>query len=467
MFRKRFLAAAVAITFSASVQAGINSEMMNFFNELGVYSNVTGPQVLTGQTGTTFAGGSLYMRAPQRNYQLAHLALPSIRAGCGGIDLFAGSFSFMNAEQLTAMLRNLANNAIGVAFVLAMESMTPELTGVIKWAQDIANKVNSMNLTSCQMATGLVTAAWPDQAAVKRAADKRAIDPQYNLAQDALKSWFNFSNNPPSQTKNEISQIVQQDPLLKEKFDNINVVWNALSRINVTDNDLRDLMMSLTGTIIIQQNNDDGSKPNFIYKAPPEKISFKTFIGNPYSGTANVKVMTCSDSECLTLGERTTTATSFAKYARDKISSIISKIANRQSSSLTGDEYKFIQGTFVPIWKIASMPNSIYAQSLVDTMSELIAMDMAFSYFNEISKELQKAISNSKSTDSQANLEQLDRMQRRLAEIRAEASRDMNIEASRLTALLGMQQAVARIDAEIKRGMPEQIKQSIATFNGR
>lgn len=465
MIKKRLLAMAVAIAFSTSTSASINSEMQSFFNELGTYGNVTGPQALKGQTGTTFTGGNLYMRTPQRNYQLFSIAPPGIKAGCGGIDLFAGSFSFMNAEQLTALMQNLANNAIGVAFELAIESITPELAGILKWAQDQASKLNNLNLNSCQLATGLMTAAWPDQDAAKRVAARRGLDPQYNFSSDSMKSWWNQLNNPPAQTKQETDQIVSSDPRTKETIDNVNVVWNALNRIGVSDNEIRELMMSLTGTVIITRNKSDDSKPDIRHVPPPQKITFKTLVGDPGAGTTSIKIMKCPDNECLNPGEGTTSAMSFAKYSRDKISSIVAKIASRQTSSLTADEYQFLQGSFVPVWKIASMPDSAYADGLVDVMSQIIAMDLAFSYFNEITRELHKALANSKSTDSSTNKEQLEKFHERLSEIRQEARDEMAAEAHRLSALLGMQQNIARIDYEIKRGLSEPIRLSLETFS--
>ncbi|MDN4704685.1 conjugal transfer protein TraH [Vibrio parahaemolyticus] len=36
---------------------------------------------------------------------------PSWKAGCGGVDMFGGSFSFINAEQLVTMMRAVAANA--------------------------------------------------------------------------------------------------------------------------------------------------------------------------------------------------------------------------------------------------------------------------------------------------------------------------------------------------------------------
>lgn len=467
MIRKRLIAMAVAVAFSTSSSASINSEMQSFFNELGAYGNVTGPQALKGQTGTTFVGGNLYMRAPQRTYNLFHFSPPGIKAGCGGIDLFAGSFSFMNAEQLTALLQNLANNAIGVAFELAIETISPQLAAALKWAQDQASKLNNLNLNSCQLATGIVTAAWPNQDIAQKVAARRGLDPQYNFSADSLKSWWNQLTNPPSQTRNETNAIIASDPRTKETIGNVNVVWNALNRIGVSDSELRELMMSLTGTIIITRNKSDDSKPDFRHVPPPQKITFKTLVGDPASSVTSIRIMKCPDYECLNPGEGVTSAMSFAKYSRDRISSIVTKISNRMANTLTADEYRFLQGTFVPIWKIASMPDSAYAEGLTDVMSQIIAMDLAFSYFNEITKELHKALANSKSTDSPTNKDQLEKFYRHLSEVRQEARDEMAAEAQRLSALLGMQQNIARIDYEIKRGLSEPIRLSMETFSKR
>ena len=88
MLKMRVLAGILAITFSTWSMASIQTQMQGWFNEMGAYGNVTGAQVISGQTGTVYTGGSMYMRTPIRNYQMASIAPPSIPAGSGGIDVF-------------------------------------------------------------------------------------------------------------------------------------------------------------------------------------------------------------------------------------------------------------------------------------------------------------------------------------------------------------------------------------------
>jgi hypothetical protein len=66
--------------------------MQDWFNDIGAYGNVTGPNAYRGQTMNFYTGGSLYMRTPVRNYPLASITPPSFRAGCGGIDLSPDRF---------------------------------------------------------------------------------------------------------------------------------------------------------------------------------------------------------------------------------------------------------------------------------------------------------------------------------------------------------------------------------------
>lgn len=57
--------------------------------------------------------GNVWTRFPQKTTNIANLQLLRARAGCGGIDIFAGSFSFINASEIVALLKAVANNAVG------------------------------------------------------------------------------------------------------------------------------------------------------------------------------------------------------------------------------------------------------------------------------------------------------------------------------------------------------------------
>ena len=88
------------------------------------------------------------------------MSLPSFRAGCGGIDAFAGAFSFIDSDQLVAFARAVAQNAVGFAFELALETISPVIAETMAKLRALAQWVNSQNLNSCETAQALVGAVW-------------------------------------------------------------------------------------------------------------------------------------------------------------------------------------------------------------------------------------------------------------------------------------------------------------------
>ena len=95
-------AAALAAATTA-VQADVLSEMQRFWD--GAAVNTTGPTAFEGQASGHWTLGNLYLRAPVQSERIGTVSLPSFRAGCGGIDAFAGAFSFIDSDQLVAFAR--------------------------------------------------------------------------------------------------------------------------------------------------------------------------------------------------------------------------------------------------------------------------------------------------------------------------------------------------------------------------
>ncbi len=130
--------------------------MNQFFNKLGFASNTTQPGVWQGQAAGYAYGGSLYARTRVKNIQLISMTLPDINAGCGGIDAYLGSFSFINGDQLQRFVKQIMSNAAGYFFDLALQTTVPEIKTAKDFLQKMASDINSMNLSSCQVAQGLV-----------------------------------------------------------------------------------------------------------------------------------------------------------------------------------------------------------------------------------------------------------------------------------------------------------------------
>lgn len=128
---------AALLTVTPAASADVNSDMNQFFNKLGFASNTTQPGVWQGQTAGYAYGGSLYARTQVKNIQLISMTLPDINAGCGGIDAYLGSFSFINGDQLQRFVKQIMSNAAGYFLTLPCRQRCrkskPQKTSCRKW----------------------------------------------------------------------------------------------------------------------------------------------------------------------------------------------------------------------------------------------------------------------------------------------------------------------------------------------
>ena len=158
--RNAALTIAAASMVASPVAANVGDSMDRFMDDMGAAANVTGPSAFEGQSAGYYSLGNVWTRFPQKTTTIANLQLPRARAGCGGIDIFAGSFSFINASEMVALLKAVANNAVGF-LSLAIDTVCPECSKIMQEFSQKAQLMNNLSINSCEMAQGLVGGVWP------------------------------------------------------------------------------------------------------------------------------------------------------------------------------------------------------------------------------------------------------------------------------------------------------------------
>src|SRR5260370_32149663 len=124
-------------SMSRSWAGDLQTEVDSMFNNLGAIGNYTAPGAFRGQTYNTYTGGSIFLRSPNKVYQLATIQFPYVKAGCGGIDVFGGSFSHLSGVEFKNMLKSITPALPGVTFQLARSAVTPLLGQKAEWAQSL------------------------------------------------------------------------------------------------------------------------------------------------------------------------------------------------------------------------------------------------------------------------------------------------------------------------------------------
>lgn len=311
-----------------NIYADVNSAVDNFFNS--IQADVNLPTVVKNQSaGVVVSGGGFSTRSQVVNLQLAHFTPPSFNSSCGNMNFFSGSMSFLtNTDQLISFLQNALMTAGVTAVMTALKAATPNIAGTLQSMFDEANKIMGMFNNSCQlgMALGNVAGTWAGDAyekttgySLSSAGDAAGafinntvsgsgvgtITNSLSKVADKYQQWVNENAvTNPSSSDAQINEI-------KDKYGSI--IWKGMQQLklyslpgstsaaqNVAD--IANLVISITGDLIIYSPDNNGTGENF-YDQPPTITDLKSFMT---SESGNMSVYNCSYFKPSNPGECTT-----------------------------------------------------------------------------------------------------------------------------------------------------------------
>ena len=354
---------------SRPTYADVNNDLHGFFDKLGFDNNITSPKAYKGQEAGYYTGGSI--------------------SGCGGIDVFAGGFSFISSDQLINLFKNIMNNAKGYGFTLALETATPLLANVIKELQAAAAKINAMNINSCETAAGLVGSVWPrTQEAQRRVcadigAGKTGVFTDYASAKQGC-----GAEGLLTKTLNEGSGS-HKNAVFKEG----NLAWKAIQKNGFlnSDQDLAELFMSLSGTIIVRAKGSGDDAEHEFVTLPSLATDIRLLGALLNGGTANIYRCGEDKSEnCLNpVINKTTIITISPDHSlKSRVAKTLQNMAEKfySDTRLLGTEVGLMEATTLPIQKMLNVQMAFYKdQTILDisSYSDIIAIDILFQYLNE------------------------------------------------------------------------------------
>lgn len=384
IFKKvSFIFLSLFIGHFSSAYAGVGDDLTSFFNNMGLDSNVTPPGAYKGQEAGYYTGGSLYARTRVRDLQIMQMTVPSYRSGCGGIDLFTGGFSFIDSEHLIEMFKDIMNNAKSFAFTLALESATPMINNVIKFMQEQAAKINSMNINSCETAAALVGSVWP-----------RTQEAQRKVCADIGNSNGIFTDYAQSKQKcgnaGEFSSTMAKAQGAKKNmvFDQGNLAWKAIQQNDFLKKDpqLAKLFMSLSGTIIVRKSGSgDDAENDFIHKP---SLATNTSLLRTLLNGGKATIYGCQDhDECLNV-EKTVINIDAEHSLKKLVNKTLQSMAEKFTSdtAISSSDKGLMEATTLPIQKMLNVQMAFYKEKeILDITSytDIVALDILFQYLNE------------------------------------------------------------------------------------
>ncbi|MBE0547792.1 MAG: conjugal transfer protein TraH [Rubrivivax sp.] len=451
---------AVLVVSPITLRAGdLNTEVNNMFNSLGSIGNYTAPGAFRGQTFNTYTGGSLFMRAPNKVYQLAAIQFPSAKAGCGAIDVFGGSFSHISAAEFKNMLRNITAALPGIAFQLALESVSPLLGGLTKWAKGLETWINNARINSCETAKAIVsTAAEAAGYSSQEACSDLAIEMGLESDRDAARRRC-----ATDRTSILASARTSGDANVRNKAPFVgNLTWKALQRTGTyLDDQERELIMSIVGTVIFYPE-DAARDPEPV---APTITSISHLLYGQAAGTGtNVTqhLLRCNDyTNCDVVTLNTAyTHTPFTARVETMMRSIADKIATRAAIPNNSAEVGFVNQTTEPVYKMlsigATIPGSGLSDSLIGQYRDVIAADYAY-VFLERNLRVGMAALDKDYTLQQSQRELANQVRQRAQAMLLQLAQEKNLLYQKVGSFRAVSSHLEQLERQLRSSMPQHV----------
>jgi len=363
--------------------ADIQEEMMKFYHRWGSDANSTKAEIYKGQKAGHCTGGGITIRNRIFNNHPITVSLPKFDAGCGGIDIYAGGFSFINDQELIQALKGVGSSAAGYAFLLGLETISPQISNTIKQLQTWANNVNSFNINSCEAAAQLVGSVWPyNQQASQHIC--RSVGSKQGFFNDHLSARHKCAQSSENDRVNDkIKENPESADMLVGEY---NIGWLAIQQqpILSKDPEIAELFMTLMGTCIIRKEQGQPTA-----KVLSSKATDANFLESLLQG-GTLTLLKCDNRnkrQCLRPEEVKVALArndSWGGRIRVQLLEIQKKILD--DVELTDEEISLLAKSHLPIYKIINILTAYsdgYCPIDLYRVADIIAADLLNQFLRE------------------------------------------------------------------------------------
>ena len=425
---KAIVLSCAALAMAGTSQADINDTLKDMFGNM---TNVTSPQDYQGQTRGVFSGGGFSTRNKIMDETLLSVSPPGISGGCGGIDMWGGSLSFINADQMVQLLRSIGSNVLTYGFNLAMTQMCKPCQQTIEELRNIASEMNGITFNSCEIASGVygdTERPWGSA--------QDGITNSYASLNNIASGWgdaFKSSGKSEGKSAKETEKTADPDSYNSKTIGNI--VWREFVKHNMKnwyqggDNKLLETLMSITGTVVIGdlEENKDKEKvnPTNVY---PGLIGAKDVLNGRKDEKLDIyKCDTYDENGCLFKGSKNTQQINLEGLTERVLDIVIGRNGNIVDRLTSGsgqsleddDEIKSFMAT-APSGYIAMLrnlsANPHITRSFARKTAPIVALTMVDDFISQALRGVDRALSKSESTSINEVKEQFSKRRQELHE---------------------------------------------------
>lgn len=436
----------IATTFTAN--ANVDGAVDNFFNS--ITADVSGPSYVHDQSAGVISAGGFATRSQAVDLQLGYITPPSFNTSCGNMNFYSGSFTFMtNTDQLLSFLKNTLMTAGITAVMTALKSATPNIAGTLQSMIDQANQLMGMFNNSCQLGTALGSMAGTQMSdaisksssqSLKDSADASSafinntlgggaqkITDNMKKVTDAYQNWVNSGGTGDTSDENiQKFQETYGSIIWKGMQSNAHfMIPSGSGQAGVVD--LANLIVSLTGDVMIYSPSDNGTAIKSA-KVPPTITDIKQFLTGK---SKNLEVYACTGFnpqkpvECKgqrddKLGTYVYTKAPFAGNMMTKIENATKHIQDHfvNDTALTTEDMFVISISPIPIYAIAQTLDDIGMATSINSVLAKYQKQIAFEILSRlVNMSMEVAIQAMVGRTNPMTINQIDLLQKRIENI--------------------------------------------------
>lgn len=328
-------------------------KLMKYASPNGSMSNVNKAAIINDQQGGYMTGGSVILRGPRpKTLQPLTIQTPKLEfdACTGSADFRFGGLSYISSREFTQFFKNMGTASGAYAVKMLIKSSCPQCEDIMSYMETVARDVNGTMMDQCAAGQALAKGVF---SMLNSSSQQRCLI-QGNIgktSKDMYEASDKCKNNPDLHGNSG-----EEDELKSLLGNEFNLVWKAFSKGSSGDLDFKELIMSISGTIIgrkIDGRFHFNNKPSLVLN----NDLLEQYIG-VHKKSGQVKLYKCdTQQKCLnptetevTLSENDTIYGNISRILENMIPKIFAG-----KGTFTDEEEAVIAFSSIPIIQLIEM----------------------------------------------------------------------------------------------------------------
>ena len=384
---------------STNALAGIDDELKNVWTSLGGQSVSNSAGYYQGQKAGHYSMGSMYFSRPKKNRPLISVNYPEIDfdKSCysQGVLNFGGIL-FISGSELKDKMKSIAQQSGLMLAYLGLSSISPIVGETLQEVYSKLQELGGFLSDECQAAKQIV--GFAGDMMTQHSEKAKDIYSKMHLSKGSKNDLSSSYKEFPKGKNSLLDEASAKDERLT--IENVNLAWKALDKLKINstnNNELKELMMTISGTIIITANQKNGM-PDYQYIS--SKVTNPSLLEALIKGDRSMKIISCGNeyNKCLKTIEKDKMISKGEGF-EEKVLGFLSKIrtALEEDTELGVTEQHFLANSGIPAYAIYEKlyqytnGNPEYEQGL---LVELISWNILYNYLTEMLKEVNEAANN-------------------------------------------------------------------------